>query len=562
MRARSNSLWLLLAALSVLLLPFPVGAQAVRPAVDKDTVVIGSSQEPDSLNPMFLEMAASQEIANTLYVSDVQRDHTWRLYPEGMMKIPTLKDGSWVVKGDTMTLRWEIRARKWNDGKPVTCGDYVFVHNVARNVQVPVVVRDLTVRIANIVCTDGASGRRLTVNWKELYPFANLAPTEYGALPRHVLETYYRGNPSKLPESPFGNEPKFTVTDGAYKLAEWQRGSSVTVVANPLYFEGEPRNIKRITWRLIPDTNALVANMLSGAIDGIGEIGITFDQAVQLERQAAGRGIKVFFTEGLIWEHIDVNFDNPLLQDVRVRRAIVHGINREQIVQQLFQAKQPVAHTYLPPKHPGYAQDVQKYPYDPARARQLLTEAGFSAGPDGILRDSQGRRMALELNTTAGNRIREQVEQIIQQNLREVGIEITIRNFPARVYFGEITNRRKFPALAMYAWLFDPTAHCDQFYTSDGIPNEANGWAGQNYPGYKNAEMDKACKAASRELDEGKRNKLLQDSARFFARDLPAVPLYYRVSVSAVKEGLAKVWTPTGLSGIYESYSAHRWRWE
>jgi len=555
---------LALTALTVTLGPWTAVsyAQTGRPAVGRDTVVIATSQEPDSLNPLFATMAASQQISNTLYAADVQRDHTWKLNPEAAAKIPTLKDGDWVIKGQTMTLRWAMKARKWSDGKPVTCADYVFTHGVARNEQVPVTVRDITNRIANIACVDGASGRRFVVNWKELYPFANLGATEYGALPRHVLDPMYRRNPSKLDEAPFGNDPRFTVTDGAFKLVEWQRGSSVTVVANPQYFEGAPKGVTRIIYRIIPDTNAIVANMLSGAVDAIGEIGITFDQAVQLERQAQGRGIKVFYTEGLIWEHIDFNFDNPLLADVRVRRALTHAVNRDAIVQQLFDGKQPVAHTYLPPRHPGYAADVQKYAYDPGRARVLLQEAGFTPGPDGILRNAAGQKLSLELNTTAGNRVREQVEQIIQQNLREVGVEITIQNFPARVYFGEITQQRKFKALAMYAWLFDPIATCDAFYTSDGIPTAGNAWSGQNTPGYKNAEMDRACKSASRELDEAKRNRFLQDSARIFARDLPALPLYYRVSVSAVKDGLASVWTPTGLSGIYESYSAHRWAWK
>ena len=553
-------LFMLSAALTLTMVPL-AGAQAPAPAAGRDTVVIGSSQEPDFLSPFFAEMAASQEVLNTLFTSDVQRDHTWKLAAEGAAKIPTLKDGDWIVKGTTMTLTWTIKSRKWNDGTPVTCADYVFTNNVARNEQVPVVVRDITNRIANIVCPDGATGRKIVVNWKELHPFANLQVNEYGALPRHVIDPMYKANPSKLHEAPYGNEPKVTITDGAYKITEWRKGSSLTVEQNPLYFEGLQDGIKKIIWRFIPDTNALVANMLSGAIDVIGEIGITFDQALQLSRQAQGRGIVVHFTEGLIWEHIDFNFDNPLLKDVRVRRALTHGINRELIVQQLFDGKQPVAHTYLPPKHPGYASDVTKYAYDPARARALLQEAGFTPGPDGIMRNAAGQRLALELNTTAGNRVREQVEQIIQQNLREIGVEITIQNFPARVYFGDITNHRKFKALAMYAWLFDPTSHCDLFYTSDGIPNEANGWSGQNYPGYRSERMDKACKTASRELDEAKRNNLLKESAKIFAEDLPAMPLYYRVSVSAVKAELAP-FNPTGLSGIYETYNAHRWAWK
>jgi len=539
----------------------PLQTVQAQPAAGRDQVVLGMSQEPDFLNPLFAEMAASVSVLSTIFTSDVQRDNTWKLFPQGVAYLPTLKDGTWKLSGDKMTLVWKVKPRNWADGKPVTCADYVFTHNVARNEQVPVTVRDLTNRIANIVCTKGASGTDITVNWKERYAYANLTITEYGALPRHVLERYYRQNPAKLNEAPYGNDPRVTIGDGAYKLVEWRKGASLTVESvgtHPIF--GTPK-IRRITWRFIPDTNALVANMLSGAIDAIGTIGISFDQAVQLDKQAAGR-FKVFFEPGLIWEHIDFNLDNPLLADVRVRRAIAHGINRDQMVQQLFEGKQPVSHSYLPPKHPGYTdQGLTKYPYDPARARALLQEAGFSPGPDGIMRNAQGQRLSFELNTTAGNRVREQVEQIIQQNLREVGIEIKIQNYPARVYFGEITNRRKFPGLAMYAWVMSPTSDCDQLYTADGIPSEANGWAGQNYPGYKNADMDRLCKAASREVDEAKRNKLLNESVQLFSRDIPALPLYVRASVAAAKPQL-QGFTAVQLSGTYETWNVHKWFWQ
>jgi peptide/nickel transport system substrate-binding protein len=559
MRSISKWLTLLLAALLTLSL-VPLAAGAPAPAAGRDQVVIGLQQEPDSLNPLFAEMAASVSVMATIFTADIQRDNTWKLFAQGVTYLPNLRDGTWKLDGDKMTLVWRVKPRTWSDGRPVTCGDYVFGYNVARNEQVPVVVRDLTTRISNIVCTAGANGTAITVNWKERYAYANLTVTEYGALPRQALERFYRANPSKLNESPYGNDPAQTVGDGAYKLVEWRKGASMTVESrgsHPIF--GTPV-IKRITWRFIPDTNALVANMLSGAIDAISTIGISFDQAVQLEQQAQGR-FRVLFDPGLIWEHIDFNLDNPLLADVRVRRAIAHGINREQMVQQLFQGKQPVSHTYLPPRHPGYTDAIQKYPFDQARARALLQEAGFTAGPDGILRNASGARLSLEIGTTAGNRVREQVEQIIQQNLRQIGIEVTINNFPARVFFGEITNQRKYKAMAMYAWVLSPTSDCDQLYTSDGIPNQGNSWAGQNYPGFKNADMDRACKGASREIDEAARNKLLNESAIIFARELPALPLYVRASVSAAKTGLQN-FTNVQLGGTYETWNVHRWTWQ
>lgn len=559
MQMARERLSLPLAVLVALLAITPVLAQA-PPAAGQDQVIIGMAQEPGTLNPMFAEMAASFTVIATIFTADVQRDNTWKLFPQGVDYLPNLKDGTWRLDGNAMTLVWKFKARNWHDGRPVTCADYVFTDQVARDDKVPVVVRDLTNRISRIACPRGEQGTDIEVRWKERYAYANITVTEHGALPKHLIEPLYRANPTKLNEAPFGSDPKMTVGDGAYRVVEWRKGTSLTVEsvgAHPIF--GTPQ-IKRVIWRFIPDTSSLFANMLAGSIDAISTVGISFDQAVQLEQLGKGR-IKVFFEPGLIWEHIDFNLDNPFLADVRVRRAIAHAINREVITRQLFQGRQPVSHTYLPTRHPGYTDSVVKYPYNPDQARALLRQAGFTPGPDGFLRNAAGQRLTLEFNTTAGNRVREQIAQIIQKNLRDVGIELKIQNYPARVLFADLTNKRSFKAMVMYAWILSPTSDCDSIYTADGIPSEANGWAGQNYPGYRNPEMDKLCKAASREIDEAKRNELLKQSAVIFSRDLPALPLYVRAQVAAAKIGLQN-FVAIQLTTTYETWNAHRWFWE
>jgi len=534
----------------------PATAQS-QPAAGRDTVVIGTASPPETLNPLFEPASTTSfsSILPVLFTYDVILDATWHPIPQGVDYLPSVGDGTWKLDGEKMTLVWKLRPRSWHDGRPVTCADYVFTHRVARDDRVAP-IGALTNRIDNVSCPRGAHGLEVAVAWKERYAHANLTVIGQSArMPHHLVEPFYRANPSALRTVAYGKDPKTTIGDGPYRLVTWQREASLTVeaVANHTIFS-TPK-IKRITWRFMAQ-DALVSSLLSGAIDAIS--GMRFDQAVEVERQAKN-WVKVFFDPALIWEHIDFNFDNPLLQDVRVRRAIAHGINRTQIAQKLFHGKQPVSHSYLPPRHPGYTDAVQKYPYDPTRARVLLQQAGFGPGPDGIMRNAAEQRLSLEINTTAGNPIREQMEQIIQEQLRQVGIEITIVNFPPRVFFGEFTDRRKFKALALYAWSRGPYSDCNFLYTSDDIPSEANGWRGQNLPGYKNAEMDRVCKAASREVRETERKRLLNESAQIFSRDLPALPLFFWVRVGAVKAGLQN-FTPRGLPS--ETWNAHQWYWK
>lgn len=177
---------LLLAAAAVG--PAHVAAAPAPPAAGREHVVIGMAQEPSTLDPLFAEMAASLSVIATLFTSDVQRDNTWRLFPQGARSLPTLRDGTWALRGEGMVLTWKVKPRVWYDGRPVTCDDYLFTHALAGDDRVPVVVRDLTRRIAGVRCTDRPNGLDIVVEWRERYAYANQTITEHGALPRHLLE--------------------------------------------------------------------------------------------------------------------------------------------------------------------------------------------------------------------------------------------------------------------------------------------------------------------------------------------------------------------------------------
>jgi len=540
--------------------PAAVLAQAQpAPALGRDQVVIGLSEsgEPASIGKLFTTNTTVEDAFEALiFTVNVQRDAAWKPFPQGVETLPNIKDGTWRLDGEQMVLTWRIRPRRWHDGRPVTCGDYVFGHQLARDDRLPIhaPLRIQTRRLLGVTCPKGASGVEIQVRWKERFALANLAITPVGAVPRHVLEPLYRRAPARLSET-FGVDPRLTVGDGPYRLVEWRKGQSMVFEAVPNHgIFGSPR-IRRITYRFAP-AEELISALLSGTIDAIPVVAIRFAQ--ELRREAR---IKLIREEGLLWEHIDFNLDNPLLQDVRVRRAIAHGINRTQIVQQLFQGLQPVSHTYLPRKHPAYTDAVPRYPYDPARARALLVEAGFSPGLDGVLQNAAGVRLSLEFSTTAGFRAREDIQRIIQQQLRQVGIEITIVNFPVRVFFSEIIDRRRFKALSMYTWVLGPGSGCRNLYTSGAIPSEANGWEGGNFPGYRNPEMDRLCEEAEGEIDETRRHRLLRETMIIFSRDLPALPLYSRVIIAAAKVGLEN-FTAYPLATGFEAWNAHTWYWK
>ena len=176
-----------------------------------------------------------------------------------------------------------------------------------------------------------------------------------------------------------------------------------------------------------------------------------------------------------------------------------------------------------------------------------LLGAGRAAG---LARGEQvdsgaGKRLGIELMTTAGNRSRELVQQVLQSQWRDIGVATRIRNEPARVYFGETVTKRKFTALAMFAWLSAPENVPRSTLHSKEIPTAANNYSGQNYTGYANAEVDELLEAIEVELDRDKRRALWHRLQRIYASELPVIPLFFRADAYIMPKWLKGI-EPTG----------------
>jgi peptide/nickel transport system substrate-binding protein len=233
------------------------------------------------------------------------------------------------------------------------------------------------------------------------------------------------------------------------------------------------------------------------------------------------------------------------------------AINRKAISDELFHGKQPVADGNVNPLDPMYSPAARAYPYDPAQAKTLLDEAGFKEVAKGERRNAKGQRLSLALSYASGNRGSDQIAQVIQSDLRQVGVELRLKAAPARIYFADLT-RRKFE-LAFYSWITSPGSVPRTTLHSTEIPANDNGWSGQNYPGYRNPEMDRALDSAERELDPDKRRGFFADILRLYAGDLPVLPMYFRVDSFVIPRPLAGI-EPTGHQGC-TSLWIENWRW-
>lgn len=543
-----------LLALGALASPAAVRAQA------KDELVVAMTQMPGTWNPIISSMLAKSLIANMTARPVTAYDADWKLVCLVCTELPTIENGKARVvdladgkKG--MEIDVELRDMRWGDGTPVSAKDVAFTLEVGQHPLSGVASSEGYKRIIKL---DVKDDRRFTMTIDRVTFDYNSIGLQL--LPAHIEKPIFDANPAE-----YRNKTAYDTQStnpglafGPYRLTEIAPGSRVVLEQNPTW-TGQKPYFKRITVRIIENTAALEANLLSGSVDYVlGELGLSLDQAIAFEKRHKDK-YNVVYKPALIWEHIDVNLDNKLLADRRVRQAMLLAIDRKAISEKLFEGKQPIAHGGISDLDPMFSPAARQYGYDPAAARKLLDEAGFSTLRNNVRHNAAGEKLSIELGTTAGNRVRELVAQVIQSQLRQVGIDVRLKAEPPRIFFDAMGNRT-YGGLGMYAWVQRPEGVPRSSLHSKEIPSAANGWSGQNYPGYANPEMDKALDAAERELDVVKRRALFAEIQKLAADDLPSLPLFFRVDPFVIPKPLKGV-TPTGTLNSSTLW-VEQWRWE
>jgi len=326
--------------------------------------------------------------------------------------------------------------------------------------------------------------------------------------------------------------------NGPYMITAYQSGAQIVLEPNP-YWTGPKPGFKHIVIKLIDNTAALQANLLSGDVDMVnGEgVGLTIDQVIALQKQHPDQ-FAYIFKPSLTYEHIDLQKDNPVLADPRVRKALLMAIDRETMVQKLFEGKQPVAATWVNPLEVNYSRDVPTYPYDPKKAKALLAEAGWTPGSDGICRNTAGAPLSIEFSTTAGNRLRELQQQVLQSQWKAACVQITIKNEPARTLFGETLKHRVYPGMVMYAWSSAVGESPRRTLGTSDIPTKENNYTGTNQVAFSDPRMDEDIAKAETELDPAKQKALWADMQRIYAEQLPVLPLFYRAEAHVIPKWL------------------------
>src|SRR5688572_19210569 len=390
----------------------PPPAPAAAPAQQQQRVVSVPGKplnmalpiEPAALGSKFSTGRSGLEEYGLLFAAPLaRRDHLGNATPILAEDVPAIERGTWrLTDGGGMETTFRLRAGAvWHDGTPFTADDVVFTWQAIMNPDLPATERTPERLIDSMEAVDQ---RTVLMRWKEIYILANEYPLE--PLPRHLLEPLIERDPNAFANATYWSQA--WVGLGPYRLAEWAPGSHLVGQAFPQYVLGEPK-IQRVFVHFIPDANQAVARFLAGALDlTLGSL-IRVEEGVILKEQLAARGEGTVVTrpEGGI-RLVDFQYREPLIppaRDVRVRRALYHAIDRTLLIDVLQSGLVEPAHMVLAPGDPAFRPaeaTVTRYPYDAARSLQLLAEAGWNRGGDGVLRNVSGERFDLGVRVTEG----------------------------------------------------------------------------------------------------------------------------------------------------------------
>jgi len=498
-------------------------------------LVYGSLQEPDTLNPLLSDLLATAEVSSLIFSGLIATDDTGQWLPDLAVTVPTLQSGG--VSRDGLTVTYKLRQGvTWHDGSPFTANDVKFTWQLIMNSKINIVSRDGYDKIKTIETPDPYT---VVIRFKEYYPaYLTLFST---ILPQHILEAVGDVNKAAFNRSPIGTGP--------FKFKEWRLAESVVLETNSTYFRGKP-NLDTIIYKVIPDSNIMLLQLKAGEVDIVSNV--AFSQLDQVKDIA---GMQVIITPNMIWEHLDFNLDNALFQDVRVRQAIAAGIDKQALIANVLKSVATPAVGDQSPLSWGYNTGVQQEVRDVNAARELLVQAGWKLGDDGIFA-KDGSKLAFSLAFPTGNRSREIVASVIGQQLKEVGIAVEIKPVDPKIFFGEVLKKRGFET-AMYAWVAGIDPNDLSLWHSKKIPSRSNGYDGQNYPGWRNAEIDALTEQGAYTIDSEGRKPIYFRIQDIIVQEHPVVPLYFRSNIDAVKNTVVNYHSnPTSSGNLWNA-----WQW-
>jgi len=473
------------------------------------TIADGSGDLP-TLNPHLFTEITLGYISQMTEAYLVKYDAQNRPYPELVTVVPTLANGGISPDGDAIT--WHLRKGvRWSDGAPFNADDVVFSTQVVLNPSNNEVGRDGWNLITKIDEPD-----KYTVVYHLKHPYSPYLPTFFGSaganpsvLPKHLLARYPNIN-----SVPYNSKP---VGIGPFRVVDWKRGDSVELEANPYYFRGTPK-LQKITYKLIPSRDTLLTLLQTGDVELWPEVPPSYI----VQTKAISR-VNTLVRPGIYFSHLDFNVTRPLVSDLRVRQAILYAIDRRQIISKIQHGYAIAQQSFVSPALPFAPKGIAFVEPDPAKSRGLLDQAGWKVGPGGI-RVKNGQRLSLYFPYFTGVSTADDTVELIREELRAIGVDISTRKFAPAMFFAPYQNAGIVYGgkwdMTMFSWQDLPVPDFSNLFECNQIPPN-----GQNVVHYCNHQADELMEEIKQTYDPRKQQQLFARLVRLVLADTPTIVL-------------------------------------
>ncbi len=514
------------------------------------TLVVAVRAEPPSLSAKpFRSLGLTADLSRRMFNAGLTtRKDDGAPIPYLAESVPQLNTDAWRVSPDgTMETTYRLKPNlTWHDGHPLTADDFVFAYEVFSTPALGLAGSPPLGQMDGVTAPDA---RTVVIHWKQTFPNANaLAATgadssddSFPPLPRHLLgQVFQTQEPEAFMANPFWVNQY--VGAGPYKLERWETGAFLEGVAFDGHVLGKPK-IQRIREVFIGDPNTVIANLFAGEAQLTAGDSIRFTDGQTLKQQWADRG-KVLNFPNLYrivqFQRRPEFASTAAFTDLRVRQALHHGVDFDTLNEALQDRQTSAAIGPIPPTAAYYrqlAQAVPTYPYDPRRTEQLMQEAGFTRGPDGVWVSPDPRfgRMSFETNVLASPDSDNEMH-LMADTWRKLGYEVQEVSWsPAQGRDSEFRNR--FPGLSTTSTPPGETALTE--YRSDRVPTPQNRWRGSNrgaWPG--TPEYDRLVDIYETDLDQNARTQAVIQMNRILNEDCVVINLYWKLNAQAFVNGL------------------------
>jgi peptide/nickel transport system substrate-binding protein len=494
---------------------------ATYPSETGGTFIDTTIGEPSGLIYMVAGESAAGSISSNIFNKLLKYDKNLDL--EGELA------ESWQISADQKTITFKLKPNlKWADGKPLTSADVLWTWQAVIDEKTGSPYASDYQLVKKAETPDALT---FSVTYEQ--PYAPALDTWSGLqiLPKHLLEG------QDLHTTSFARKP---VGSNYYKLVNWTHGENLNLSRNANAVLGQAK-IDHLITRIIPDSSAQFLELMADNIDSMGLDPIKYARIIPA-RPELQQKLALYKELGSGYTYMGFNLKHKPFDDVRVRKAINYAIDKQEIIDGVYLG---LGIDIASPYKPGTRwsnPDLKPYPYDPAKAKQLLKEAGFTLNKNGIL-ERDGKPFSFEIITNQ-NKEREKSAVLIQRRLKDVGIDVQIRAIEWASFISRFIKTGDFDVVVLGWGLgLDP----DQFniwHSSQQAPGQFN------FIGYNNPTIDKLLEQGRLELNPDKRMKIYHEFAQILLEDSPIVYLSAGYGLTAIHKRIKGIDSPAPPAGV------------